>query len=73
MGYVPPSGWVETRPTAEGEPVAARFHTRPDCPRLQGGELRQVDKPYSAARCPLCANEVADRAVRQPLTSRATR
>ena len=73
MAYLPPSGWVETRPTAEGEPVAARFHTRRDCPRLLGGALRQVDKPYSAARCPLCANEVAGPAARPPLAARATR
>jgi hypothetical protein len=57
MVYIPPSGWVEVRPTGESEPVAAKFHARRDCSRIQDGAVRAVDKPYSAARCPLCAGE----------------
>jgi hypothetical protein len=57
MGYTPPSGWVE--PLGDGEPASAaqRFHSRPDCPRIRHPEqLREVDRPYSAARCPGCAD-----------------
>jgi len=62
MTYVPPSGWVETRTAAvEGSPITARFHIRRDCVRIEGGALRQVDKPYSAARCPLCAGDTSSR------------
>lgn len=66
MAYVPPSGWVETRPTSEDEPLAAKFHTRQDCPRIQVGPLRPVDRPYSAARCSLCANVSVDRSAELP-------
>jgi hypothetical protein len=61
MPYSPPSGWVETRSLADDSdaPVHVRFHTRSDCPRIgDAGSLRQVDKPYSAARCALCASEL---------------
>lgn len=60
MPYSPPSGWVETRPqTDELTPAHVRFHSHPDCPRVgDPGNLRKVDKPYSATRCLLCASEV---------------
>ena len=57
MPYSPPSGWIEPyseNPDFETE----RFHTRTDCPRIRHrDQLRQVDRPYSAARCAGCAEE----------------
>jgi hypothetical protein len=60
MPYSPPSGWVETRPQDDDDdPLYARFHAQPDCPRIGApSELRRVDKPYSATRCMLCASEL---------------
>jgi hypothetical protein len=65
MPYSPPSGWVETRPQADAPdvPLHARFHARPDCPRIgDSADLRPVDKPYSAPRCAVCANELNESA-----------
>ena len=59
MPYSPPSGWVETRLQENDAPTYVRFHARPDCPRIgESGNLRKVDKPYSATRCTLCASEL---------------
>jgi hypothetical protein len=60
MPYSPPSGWIENRPPdTEDDAIFSRFHTRPDCPRIAtADDLRKVDKPYSATRCMLCANEL---------------
>jgi hypothetical protein len=58
MPYEPPAGWVEPFTPAPDEPVATheRFHTRRDCSLIRPvAELRQVDRPYSAARCSRCA------------------
>ena len=54
MTYKPPTGWVEDFTDEVG--VHGRFHTRVDCPRIRRPDrLRPVDRPYSAARCPGCA------------------
>jgi hypothetical protein len=58
--YQPPSGWVEPRGVAiedeESELIYGIFHSRQDCQRVRRPELlRLIDKPYSAARCSLCA------------------
>jgi len=58
MPYEPPAGWVEPLTTASDEPVAthARFHLRRDCSLIRhAAKIRQVDRPYSAARCSRCA------------------
>jgi hypothetical protein len=60
MAYVPPNGWIQTR--IDGDATVIKFHTRSDCARIRAGDaLRQVDKPYSAARCSLCADATSDR------------
>ena len=66
MTYSPPSGWVETlSEIGQDVPLRWRFHTRTDCPRIRpSAALRQVDRPYSAPRCNLCAPD------NQSLTSR---
>jgi hypothetical protein len=58
MGYLPPAGFVEPRrDDLDGPGAATRFHARADCPRvLHPDLLRPVDRPYSAARCPGCAD-----------------
>ena len=56
MTYTPPSGWVELYDDEAG--THSRFHSRTDCPRIrQPDQLRSVERPYSAARCPGCADE----------------
>jgi hypothetical protein len=56
MAYTPPGGWVDVYEDEGG--VHSRFHARTDCPRIrQPDQLRQVDRPYSASRCPGCADE----------------
>jgi hypothetical protein len=60
MGYVPPSGWIQTRAGDEADAAVTRFHTSRECPRIDArDQVRPVDKPYSAARCSLCARETA--------------
>jgi hypothetical protein len=57
MSYTPPNGWVEPFGDDDAESTSQRFHTRRDCPRIRHPEqLREVDRPYSAARCPGCAD-----------------
>ena len=58
MGYTPPSGWVEelSPPSTASYVQRSTFHARDDCPRIRMSlALRAVDRPYSAARCSLCA------------------
>jgi hypothetical protein len=56
MPYTAPSGWVETREAAEDVAVRSKFHRRHDCPAISEPHLlREVDRPYSAARCKQCA------------------
>ena len=56
MEYTPPGGWIEEFSDDSGP--HERFHSRPDCPRIRRlDHLRQVDRPYSAPRCPGCADE----------------
>ena len=56
MAYTPPGGWVDEYEDEAG--IHSRFHARTDCPRIRHPEqLRQVDRPYSASRCPGCADE----------------
>lgn len=58
--YTPPAGWVEPKATRDGEghnPLGV-FHSRNDCRNIRrSDQLRAVEKPYSAARCMLCASE----------------
>jgi hypothetical protein len=64
MSYVPPTGWIETRvvgtqPGSADSSSLRRFHIDPACPRITDNSgLQQVDKPYSAARCMLCASDL---------------
>ncbi|MDQ1617594.1 MAG: hypothetical protein QOE19_163 [Actinomycetota bacterium] len=66
MPYVPPPGWVEEfrveqAHSPEDSRIVTRFHARTDCPRVHDvTALRQVDKPYSALRCTLCADELTE-------------
>lgn len=59
MAYQPPTGWVEQLPQTESNPFGRKsvFHTQRDCRRVRSSasDLRSVDRPYSAARCPACA------------------
>jgi hypothetical protein len=58
MTYDPPRGWVEPVVPKPGEPERnlAVFHANDRCSRINDPlTLRRVDKPYSAARCNLCA------------------
>jgi len=58
MPYQPPAGWVEPLTTTAQDPVATheRFHIRRDCSLIRpAADLRDVDRPYSAARCSRCA------------------
>ena len=56
MSYTPPDGWVED--FTGGGVTLGRFQARTDCPRIRKpDQLRQVDRPYSALRCPGCADE----------------
>jgi hypothetical protein len=59
MTYTPPRGFVEPRRTdLDGPGLTTRFHTRADCPRVLFPDLLEpVDRPYSAARCPGCAEQ----------------
>jgi hypothetical protein len=65
VSYTPPTGWIEELRVDESvSPGASRvilkFHSHTDCPRIHDATvLRQVDKPYSAVRCTLCADEFA--------------
>lgn len=59
MAYTPPAGWIEAlAPVNAGEEsTKGRFHTRDTCDNIEHRDrLRQVDKPYSATRCPSCAH-----------------
>jgi len=54
--YTPPAGWIEQLSASEARAQAQRFHLRPNCPAIvKGAVLGTSDKPYSAARCPVCA------------------
>ena len=58
MSYESPAGWIEDKVRDPEEPdnKLGVFHTRQDCPRIRDIEaLRPVERPYSAARCPVCA------------------
>jgi hypothetical protein len=56
MTYTSPAGWIEVLGDDPIRPPSTRFHHIKDCPRIQNPEsLREVDRPYSAPRCNLCA------------------
>jgi hypothetical protein len=58
MPYEPPTGWIEDLVVDPDDKyvVHERFHTRRDCRGIRpDSELREVDRPYAAARCPFCA------------------
>jgi hypothetical protein len=58
MPYSAPSGWVEDHQVSRAGDRHGTFHTKIDCPRIQDlHRLRQVERPYSAARCRLCAEQ----------------
>ena len=56
MPYESPRGWIETLSEPGADVLVERFHARSDCGRIKRGELRAVDRPYSAARCAGCAD-----------------
>lgn len=63
MTYISPTGWIEVVGDDPFRPLRSRFHHNKDCPRIkQVGSLRQVDRPYSAPRCNLCAPDHESRA-----------
>lgn len=65
MGYESPSGWIETLIRSSSGAQHEVFHASLSCPRIRdSGSLRAVERPYSAARCSLCASPSAD--PRQP-------
>ena len=56
MTYTAPAGWIEVLGDDPIRPLRTRFHRNKDCPRILNPEsLREVDQPYSAPRCNLCA------------------
>ena len=58
MSYESPAGWIEDKRRDPEEPdnKLGVFHARQDCPRIRDVQmLRAVERPYSAARCPVCA------------------
>ncbi|MGH8970022.1 MAG: hypothetical protein ACRDV1_08760 [Actinomycetes bacterium] len=56
MPYTAPSGWLEPRPTGEGQRLGSIFHRERDCDRVRDAELlTETDRPYSAVRCRVCA------------------
>jgi len=57
VAYTPPSGWVERTGALPGSTTQVhRFHVRRDCPAITAAaKMQPTDKPYSAARCPACA------------------
>lgn len=63
MTYLPPAGWVEPRTVTDTTSntrllTYGFFHTRTDCRHVRRADLlREVDKPYSAARCLTCAGD----------------
>ena len=64
MTYSSPTGWIEVLGDDPIRPLRSRFHRQRDCPRIQRVEsLRQVDRPYSAPRCNLCAPDGESRPV----------
>jgi hypothetical protein len=57
MVYSPPARWIQPN-IDRAEMHAERFHSRTDCPRIRNADQpRGVDRPYSAKRCPGCADE----------------
>lgn len=64
MTYTSPSGWIEILGDDPNRPLRSRFHRDKDCPRIQQTDsLRDVDRPYSAPRCNLCAPDNGSRPV----------
>jgi len=64
MTYASPAGWIEVLDDDPIRPLRSRFHRNKDCPRIQQVDsLREVDRPYSAPRCNLCAPDNDSRAV----------
>ncbi len=58
MGYAAPKGFIEELPRSEAGSQHSTFHLRRDCPRIKDQQqLRAVQRPYSAARCRLCAGQ----------------
>ena len=64
MTYTSPAGWIEVVGDDPIRPLRSRFHRDKDCTRIQqAGSLREVDRPYSAPRCNLCAPDNESRPV----------
>jgi len=58
MNYAAPKGWIEDLPRSGEGSQHSTFHLRQDCERIKDrGKLREVDRPYSAARCRGCAQQ----------------
>src|SRR3954471_22640932 len=61
VAYISPNGWVEPKKRRDGggDNELGIFHLRRDCERIRRpDQLRAIDRPYSAARCTLCAPEL---------------
>ena len=64
MTYTSPAGWIEVLHDDPIHPLRSRFHRSNNCPRIQQADsLREVDRPYSAPRCNLCAPDHESRPV----------
>ena len=64
MTYEPPAGWSEALLPKPGQPDQhlGVFHTSRTFRRIVDTQnLRRVDKPYSAARCHVCAADESTR------------
>jgi hypothetical protein len=58
MNYAAPKGWIEVLPRSGEGSQHSTFHLRQDCDRIKDpARLREVDRPYSAARCRACAEQ----------------
>ena len=58
MNYAAPKGWIEVLPRSGEGSQHSTFHLRRDCDRIKDrDQLREVDRPYSAARCRGCAHQ----------------
>ena len=56
MNYAAPKGWIEVLPRSGEGSQHSTFHLRQVCERIKDPDrLREVDRPYSAARCRVCA------------------
>jgi hypothetical protein len=64
IDYMPASGWVQELHVEDAlgrgnDRIVAKFHQRPDCPRIHDVlALLNTPKPHDAVPCTLCASDV---------------